>query len=72
MASSIGYIAMVPSGRFGAPGWALVRSGSIAPTPLPEGSTREDVRRALDRTGLRLCGDDKVERAPGPGPRDAA
>ena len=68
MLGIVGHIARVPGGPFGMPRWALLRSdGGIAST-FPESGTREDVRRALAKAGLRLRDDDKVEEASGPGP----
>ena len=61
-----GYIAMVPGGPFGSPRWALIRPDGAVVSTFPESSTREDVRRALAKDGLRLRGDNKVEQASGP------
>ena len=66
-----GYIAMVPGGPYGSPRWALIRPGGVVVNTFPESGTREDVRRALARAGLRLGDDNKVERASGPEPQRA-
>ncbi len=63
-----GYIALVPGGPFGSPTWALLRPEGGMVSTFAESSTREDVRRALAKDGMRLRDDNKVERAPGPGP----
>ncbi len=66
-----GYIALVPGGPYGSPRWALLRPEGGVVSAFPESSTREDVRRALEREGLRLRDDNKVERASGPEPQRA-